>query len=88
MDKLEYIPGDIVKYLGQPVMIRRYHNEYNLDLLYNHRIQDKNIPISKIYPIRLTDSILRKNGWYDRADLIYIWDGVVTVGLLMFMVKF
>lgn len=81
----EYIEGDMVEYLEQPVMIRRCHDEYNFDLLYDHRIQDKDIPLSKIYPIRLTDKILRKNGWYDREDFPNVYyndtDGLSNIYL-------
>lgn len=70
MDKLEYIPGDLVSvYVG----IKKYIVEIigtenkNEVLLYQIKFQNEEIQYAdkdNIVPIPLTPEILEKNGWY------------------------
>lgn len=62
MDKLEYIPGDLVTYNGNIVIIENSDGYYATYYDEDEFLQEINV--NEIKGIPLTPEILEKNGWY------------------------
>lgn len=67
MDKLEYIPGDLVTWLGCKVRIDGVIVDQNTKQIDYYEIADTGIKSvfqgEDLKPIKLTRTILKKNGW-------------------------
>lgn len=61
MDKLEYIPGDLVTYNGNIVTIENNDGYYATYYDEDESLQEINVNVIKGIP--LTPEILEKNGW-------------------------
>ena len=68
MDKLEYIPGDLVKFATNTYTIVNFeenflHNKICYDLISTNSTKTAFVADRDILPIPLTEEILEKNGW-------------------------
>ena len=68
MDKLEYIPGDLVKFATNTYTIVNFeenflHNKICYDLISTNSTKTAFVADRDILPIPLTLEILEKNGW-------------------------
>ena len=67
MDKLEYIPGDLVTWLGRKVRIDGVIVDPNTKQIDYYEIADTGsesvFQCEDLKPIKLTRTILKKNGW-------------------------
>lgn len=67
MDKLEYIPGDLVTWLGRKVRIDGVIVDPNTKQIDYYEIADTGsesvFQCEDFKPIKLTRTILKKNGW-------------------------
>lgn len=61
MNKLEYIPGDLVMYQGKVTTVRECRGNYYV-LNCQHSIEDA-VYYTDLKPVQLTPKILKKNGW-------------------------
>ena len=69
MDKLEYIPGDLVKFATNTYTIVNFeenflHNKICYALISTNSTKTAFVADRDILPIPLTPEILEKNGWY------------------------
>ena len=70
MDKLEYIPGDLVNWWAteKPMRLDGVYYKKKKDKVYYTREEENNNTMlysdEDIEPITLTSAILEKNGWY------------------------
>ena len=88
MDKLEYIPGDLVTYNGNIVTIENSDGYYATYYDENESLQEVNVNVIEGIPI--TPEILEKNGWkndgYDwyrlptKRAYLYITKDITTFG--------
>lgn len=76
MDKLEYIPGDLVKFATNTYTIVNFeenflHNKICYALISTNSTKTAFVADRDILPIPLTPEILEKNGWVkDKEDYI------------------
>lgn len=91
MDKLEYIPGDLVKYNGNIITIENSDGYYATYYDEDEYLQEINV--NAIEGIPLTPAILEKNGWkrnggqYSFTYKPYAGDKVELIGFFIEMFK-
>ena len=91
MDKLEYIPGDLVSYNGNIVTIENSDGYYATYYDEDEFLQEVNV--NAIESIPLTPAILEKNGWkrnggqYSFTYKPYAGDKVELIGFFIEMFK-
>lgn len=91
MDKLEYIPGDLVTYNGNIVTIENSDGYYATYYDEDEFLQEVNV--NAIESIPLTPAILEKNGWkrnggqYSFTYKPYAGDKVELIGFFIEMFK-
>lgn len=69
MDKLEYIPGDLVYIHGSLRIISNCDGYYATYYDENESLQEVNVNVIEGIPI--TPSILEKNGWEHKDDIYF-----------------
>lgn len=95
MDKLEYIPGDLVKFATNTYTIVNFeenflHNKICYALISTNSTKTAFVADRDILPIPLTPEILEKNGWKDdgydwyrlptKRSYLYITKDITTLG--------
>lgn len=95
MDKLEYIPGDLVKFATNTYTIVDFeenfpHNKICYSLISTNSTKTAFVADRDILPIPLTAEILKKNGWKDddydwyrlptKRSYLYITKDITTLG--------
>ena len=91
MDKLEYIPGDLVKFATNTYTIVNFeenflHNKICYALISTNSTKTAFVADRDILPISITPDILKKNGWkkFKRpysSDYCYIRKGYPTLNI-------
>lgn len=75
MDKLEYIPGDLVFHYIPKTIIKKYVKVYVCSTNNALSLEDMDGKIydyiGMLYPIPLTPEILEKNGWEHKDDVYF-----------------
>lgn len=76
MDKLEYIPGDLVKFATNTYTIVNFeenflHNKICYALISTNSTKTVFVADRDILPIPLTTEILEKNGWEHKDDVYF-----------------
>lgn len=98
MDKLEYIPGDLVKFATNTYTIVNFeenflHNKICYALISTNSTKTALVADRDILPIPLTPEILEKNGWkrnggqYSFTFKPYAGDKVEYIGFFIEMFK-
>lgn len=98
MDKLEYIPGDLVKFATNTYTIVNFeenflHNKICYALISTNSTKTAFVADRDILPIPLTPEILEKNGWkqnggqYSFTYKPYAGDKVELIGFFIEMFK-
>ena len=76
MEKLEYIPGDLVKFATNTYTIVNFeenflHNKICYALISTNSTKTAFVADRDILPIPLTPEILEKNGWEHKDDIYF-----------------
>lgn len=76
MEKLEYIPGDLVKFATNTYTIVNFeenflYNKICYSLISTNSTKTAFVADRDILPIPLTPSILEKNGWEHKDDIYF-----------------